>query len=161
MRPTEPLPLNHSWPLFDLHAHLAPLTSDRRLLRDEHALADMGIGQWHCDLAGDRLNWTSGVYDLFGLDRNMRVPRPLAVSLYVPDSREAMEQLRAYAIRYRRGFTLDVDVRPLGSGGRTMRLVAAPILQNDQVVALHGMKRLLPRGAGISPRQEPALLPPP
>lgn len=158
MRPTEPLPLYHSWPLYDLHVHLSPVALDSYCAQSDRALAERGIGLWHCDLKGDRLSWTSGVYDLFGLDRDMTVPRPLAVSLYTPDSREAMERLRSYAICYRRGFTLDVDIRPLnGAGERTMRLVAAPVLHDDQVVALHGIKQLLPREPGFSGRQYPTL----
>jgi len=159
MRPTEPLPLYHSWPLYDLHVHLGPVTIDHRVARSDQALAERGIGLWHCDLQNERLSWTGGVYDLFGLDRDMSVSRPLAVSLYAPDSREAMERLRAYAIRYRRGFTLDVEIRPLDGDERTMRLIAAPILHGDQVVALHGIKQLLRPGSAFSERRDPTLLP--
>ncbi len=158
MRATEPLPLYHSWPLYDLHVHLSPVTLDNRSAKSDQALAERGIGLWHCDLRDDRLSWTSGVYDLFGLDRDMTVPRPLAVSLYAPDPREAMEQLRSYAICYRRGFTLDVDIRPLNGGDeRTMRLVAAPVLHDDRVVALHGIKQLLPQGSAFLERREPTI----
>jgi len=161
MRPTEPLPLYHSWPLYDLHVHLAPVMIDHRVARSEDALAERGIGLWHCDLETEKLDWTNGVHDLFGLERNMAVPRPLAVSLYAPDCREAMERLRAYAIRYRRGFTLDADIRPLEGQARTIRLVAAPILRDDQVVALHGIKQLLNPKSALAERRAPALLPPP
>ena len=157
MRPTEPLPLNHSWPLHDLREHLAPVALDDRIARDDEALAERGLGLWHCDLADNRLNWTDGVYDLFGLERDMAVPRLLAVSLYAPDSREAMERLRAYAIRHRRGFTVDVDIRPLGGGECSMRLIAAPILQGSRVVALHGVKQFLPRGSAPSRGLDPTL----
>ncbi|NIJ17659.1 diguanylate cyclase [Sphingobium vermicomposti] len=158
MRPTEPLPLYHSWPLYDLHVHLSPVALDSYCAQGDLALAERGIGLWHCDLKDDRLSWTSGVYDLFGLEQGMTVPRLLAVSLYAPDSREAMERLRTYAICYRRGFTLDVDIRPLDSADeRTMRLVAAPILHDDQVVGLHGIKQILPRGSAFSERRHPTL----
>lgn len=146
MRPTEPLPLHHSWPLHDMHVHLAPADLDNCTARNEEALGQRGIGLWHCELADDRLSWTSGVYDLFGIERGVEVPRPLAVSLYAPHSREAMEQLRAYAIRYRRGFTLDIDIRPLDGGACTMRLVTAPVIEGDRVVAIRGVKQLLPSG---------------
>ena len=157
MRPTEPLPLHHSWPLHDMHAHLAPVALDQRTARNEEALAQRGLGLWHCDLADNRLSWTTGVYDLFGIERGMDVPRPLAVSLYAPDSREAMEQLRAYAIRYRRGFTLDIDIRPLNGGTCTMRLVTAPIVHAGEVVALHGVKQLLPSGSSPASGIDPAV----
>ncbi|WP_242127628.1 diguanylate cyclase [Sphingobium sp. Sx8-8] len=157
MRPTEPLPLNHSWPLYALREHLAPVMLDDRLANDEDALAERGLGLWHCDLADDSLNWTGGVYDIFGLERGSIVPRARAVALYTPESRAAMEQLRAYAIRHRRGFTLDVDIRPADGGECTMRLIAAPIIQRNHVVALHGVKQFLPRGAGPSRGLDPTL----
>ena len=130
---------------------------DSRVARDDAALAERGLGLWHCDLSDDRLNWTDGVYDIFGLERGSDVPRPMAVSLYTPDSCVAMERLRAYAIRHRRGFTLDVDIRPLSGGICAMRLIAAPIIQQNQVVALHGVKQFLPKGSGPSRGLDPTL----
>lgn len=130
---------------------------DSRVARDDAALAERGLGLWHCDLSDDRLNWTDGVYDIFGLERGSDVPRPIAVSLYTPDSCVAMERLRAYAIRHRRGFTLDVDIRPLSGGTCAMRLIAAPIIQQNQVVALHGVKQFLPKGSGPSRGLDPTL----
>lgn len=134
-----------------------PVPLDDRIVADDDALAERGLGLWHCDLSDESLNWTGGVYDLFGLEREMIVPRPLAVSLYAPDSREAMERLRAYAIRHRRGFTVDVDIRPLGGGECSMRLIAAPILVGARVVALHGVKQFLPRGSQPSRGLDPTL----
>ena len=150
MRPTEPLALHHSWPLYDLRQHLASVSLDESTVRNDQALAERGIGLWQCDLSDNSLCWTSGVYDLFGIERGVAVPRPLAASLYQTDSREAMEQLRAYAIRHRRGFTVDVDIRPLDGGECTMRLIAAPILDGARVVGLHGVKQFLPRGSAGS-----------
>jgi hypothetical protein len=157
LRPTEPLPLHHSWPLYELREHLAPILLDGRLASDDDALAERGLGLWHCDLADNRLNWTGGVYDIFGLERDSSVPRPLAVSLYVPDSRDAMERLRAYAIRHRRGFTLDVDIRPASGGQCALRLIGAPVIQENQVVALHGVKQFLPKGSGPSRSLDPTI----
>lgn len=157
MRPTEPLPLHHSWPLFDLREHLAPVILDDRLAQDDEALAERGLGLWHCDLADNSLSWTQGVYDIFGLERDSAVPRPLAVSLYDPDSAAAMERLRAYAIRYRRGFTLDVDIRPATGGQCAMRLIAAPILRANEVVGLHGVKQFLLNNAAPSRGLDPTI----
>lgn len=159
MRPTEPLPLNHSWPLYDLRTHLAPVMLDTDIARSDIALAERGLGLWHCNLADNSLSWTAGVYDIFGLERDIDVPRPLAVSLYAPESREPMERLRAYAIRHKRGFTLDVDINQAdGAGCCAMRLIAAPIVgaQGD-VVGLHGVKQLLPHGAAASQRLDPTI----
>lgn len=161
MRPVEPLPLHHSWPLSALHEHLAPVALDPSLARNDVALAERGLGLWHCDLLdNNRISWTAGVYDLFGLDRDMRVvPRDLSVSLYASESRDPMERLRAYAIRHRRGFTLDVDINQADGGGRcAMRLVAAPVLDKaGDVIALHGVKQLLPHGTPGSRRLDPTI----
>lgn len=159
MRPTEPLPLNHSWPLCDLRTHLAPVLLDSDIARNDAALAERGLGLWRCDLVDNRLEWTAGVYDIFGLERDLNVSRPLAVSLYAPDSREPMERLRDYAIRRRRGFTIDVDIDQADGQGRcAMRLIAAPVLDDaQQVVGLHGVKQLLPQGAPASRRLDPTI----
>ncbi|MGC4251955.1 MAG: diguanylate cyclase [Sphingobium sp.] len=153
MRPIEPLPLHHSWPLHDLREHLAPLTPDR----DDPMLAERGMGLWHCDLATEKLSWTAGIFDIFGLERRSEVTRAHAVSLYAPDSREAMERLRAYAIRYRRGFTLDVDIDRADGTRCAVRLIAAPLIVDDVVTGLHGVKQRLARGmAAISHEFQPA-----
>ncbi|EAT07537.1 diguanylate cyclase [Sphingobium sp. 10 DY56-G10] len=159
MRPIEPLPLHHSWPLYDLRAHLAPVLLDSHIARNDAALAERGLGLWRCDLTDNRLEWTAGVYDIFGLERDLDVSRPLAVSLYTPESREPMERLRDYAIRHKRGFTLDVDIDQADGQGRcAMRLIAAPVLDDaQQVVGLHGVKQLLPHGAPASRRLDPTI----
>ncbi|MDR7155222.1 PAS domain-containing protein [Sphingobium xenophagum] len=159
MRPMEPLPLHHSWPLFHLHDYLAPVALDPSLARNDVALAERGLGLWHCDLANETLSWTAGVYDMFGLERHSVVPRTLSVSLYASESREAMERLRSYAIRHKRGFTLDVDIHQAdGMGQCALRLIAAPLLdQAGEVTALHGVKQLLPPGAPCSRRLDPTV----
>jgi hypothetical protein len=159
MRPIEPFPLHHSWPLYALREHLAPVLLDSTIARNDEALAERGLGLWQCDLSDNSLSWTAGVYDLFGLERDSPVPRDLAVSLYAPDSREAMERLRAYAIRHRRGFTLDVDIDQAdGSGRCAMRLIAAPVLgTHGTVIGLQGVKQLLPRGAASSNGLDPTI----
>lgn len=157
MRPIEPLPLHHSWPLDLLHEHLSPVMLNPSLARNDVALAERGLGLWHCDLADDRLSWTAGVYDIFGFERGTPVPRPLSVSRYSVDSREAMERLRAYAIKHRRGFTLDIDIHPVDGGQCAVRLIAAPILHGDRVIGLHGVKQLLPVGAPASRRLDPTI----
>lgn len=159
MRPIEPLPLHHSWPLYDLREHLAPVLLDSSIARNDVALAERGLGLWHCDLTDNTLRWTAGVYDIFGLERDSAVSRPLSVSLYAPESRDAMERLRAYAIHHKRGFTLDVDINQIdGTGQCAMRLIAAPVLdEQGVVVGLHGVKQLLPRGAPASQRLDPTI----
>ena len=150
MRPTEPLPLYHSWPILDRDRQFALgalLNAPERLpaepsalARCGAALAPRGIGVWECDLADETLTWSEGVYDLFGLPRHSRVAREDAVALYCSDSAAAMEKLRKHALAHRRGFTLDAEIRPGHHGRRWMRLIAAPVCEDGRPVKLHGLK---------------------
>ncbi len=148
MKPTEPLPLHHSWPLFERerrfelgHAFAWPASGpilSAGPLPEEWAA--QGIGLWECDLADNSLTWSDAVYDIFGLPRGARVRRRDVVELYAESSGAAMERLRAYAIRHRRGFTLDAELRPARGDARWMRLIAMPVCDGRQVVRLHGVK---------------------
>lgn len=107
------------------------------------------LGQWECDLTDDdRLSWSDEVYDIFGIPRGVAVARHEAVALYTEGSRAAMEKLRAYAIRHRRGFTLDVEIKPARAPRRWMRLIAAPVCAGDDVVRLQGLKFIVPGSIG-------------
>jgi len=152
LRPIQSLPLTHSWPLFErgqrfdlgcVYSCDAPAwaVSDIGSI-DEEALARRGIGLWECDLSDDSLTWSAKVYDAFGLPLDARVTRAEAVALYREDSRAAMERLRAYAIKHRRGFTLDAAIRPDQGGQRWIRLMAAPMCDGSgRVVRLRGLKQ--------------------
>jgi hypothetical protein len=133
MRATEPLPLYHSWPIDAL-----PDRVGRTVAVGEAS------GHWRCDLADDKLAWDASIFDLFGLPRTAPLTRELALRCYAEDSRAAMERLRTHAIRFRRGFTLDVEVGPPAMPRRWIRLVAAPVLDGDRAVALEGVKSALP-----------------
>jgi PAS domain S-box-containing protein len=143
-----PLPLTHSWPLFESRQRL-----DLGCAFDwngvdpidpapyRQILSAVGVGLWDCDLTDNRLTWSTGVYDLFGLPRDAVVDRRDSVALYAEPSRAAMERLRAYAIKHRRGFTLDAEIRPATGAARWMRLVATPVCIDRKVVRLRGLKR--------------------
>lgn len=152
-RPTEPLPLHHSWPLaererrFELgYVFNRPEPGWARAAIpsvDRQELARRGIGLWECDLADNALSWSAEVYDIFGLPRDAFACRDESVRLYCEGSRAAMERLRAYAIKHQRGFTLDAQVQPALGQPRWMRLMAAPVCEGDRVVRLHGLKQII------------------
>ena len=152
MKPKEPLPLHHSWPLFDHEQHLdlrpvlgadAPTLAEAlRCVETGAALARKGVGVWECDLADNRLTWSAGVFDIFGLPRDAQVTREDAVALYCSDSRDVMERLRAHAIKHQRGFTVDVEICPAVARRRWMRLACAPVLDDGGVVRLMGWKKM-------------------
>jgi PAS domain-containing protein len=100
-------------------------------------------GCWECDLADDSLLWSGGVYDIFGLPREMEITREETIRLYSEESRALMERLRAYAIKHRRGFTLDVEIRAAIGEVRWMRLIAAPVCDGNRAVRLHGLKLII------------------
>jgi PAS domain-containing protein len=147
---TEPPELHHSWPLreearrFELGWILSSAAIDVLEPGEIGALGPNHAGYWECDLADNSLSWTGGIYDIFGLPRLARITRDEAAAFYVEDSRAAMERLRAYAIRNKRGFTLDAQIRAAAVGERRwMRLVAASIRKGGRVVRLRGIKLII------------------
>lgn len=150
-----PLQLYHSWPLFERARHfelgqVEPGSVAARAFPEfgaaEAALrGERRIGVWQCDLGNGELRWSSAVYDMFGIERGHQPARSQAVARYVDASRHAMERLRDYAITHQRGFTLDVEIQPGGCRRTWIRLMAAPVVVDGRVVALHGLKRLLGR----------------
>ena len=145
----ECLPLQHSWPISEQHRHFELGCVLNSLITDAIAPASVGelgihhAGCWECNLADNSLTWSGGVYDIFGLPRGASVSRREAVALYSDESRAKMELLRAHAIRHKRGFTLDVEIRSLAGAGRWMRLICAPVCEQDRVVRLHGLKLII------------------
>lgn len=148
----EPLPLYHSWPLIDRdhYLSLAPVLGgfdypfERAASQEDgDELAKHGIGLWECDLVQGSLTWSAGVYDIFGIPRGALVRREEIVPLYCDGSRDAMEAMRAHAIRHRRGFTMNVEIRSSNGRRAWMQLTTAPICRGSKVVGLEGIKRLL------------------
>ena len=142
------MPLTHSRPLFEQHQRfdlgcLLEERSDAPVASEHHPelLAARGIGLWECNLSDNALSWTDGVFDLFGLPRGAVLARDEIAALYAEPSRATMERLRAYAIKHRRGFTLDAEIVPVNGPSRWMRLIAAPVCVGRQVVRLHGIKQ--------------------
>lgn len=100
-------------------------------------------GIWECNLGDNSLVWSGGVYDLFGLERRHLITRNVALSHYSEDSRAKLERLRAHAIRYGLGFTLDVEIRAGAVGEvRQVRIIGAPVYEEGVAVSLHGLKLL-------------------
>lgn len=143
MKPAEPLALNHSWPLFErgLRFDLGCLDSPDLTPAgtDDAWLTAHGIGRWSCDLESQSLNWSAGVFRLFDWQPDRPLERLGVLPLYRSESLSAVERLRAYAIRHRRGFTIDAQIQAPG-GSRWMRIVGVPQCKGKHVVALHGLK---------------------
>ena len=143
---TAPLELHHSWPLFqaprqfELGFVLSSAVIDAIAPSEVGALGIHHAGCWECDLSDNKLTWSGGVNDIFGLPRGAQLTRNEALSFYAEHSRAALERLRSYAIRHKRGFTLDIELRPASGGSRWVRLISAPVYENGRAVRLHGLK---------------------
>ena len=108
------------------------------------ARGDPALGYWHCDIADhERLTWSDTVYDLFGLPKGDPVERDWAVAHYSERSRDALRKVRSYALGRKFGFILDAEIKPEGARKRWIRVLAVPIVEDNRVVALHGLKRSL------------------
>jgi PAS domain-containing protein len=142
-------PLLESWPLseqsrhFDLGLVLNSAVTDIIGPPEVGALGIHHSGCWECNLADNSLTWSGGIYDIFGLPRGSPVSRDEAVSFYSEESRASLEKLRSYAIREKRGFTIDVQIRPAVGGSRWVRIIAAPVCQEGKTVRLHGLKLII------------------
>ena len=144
------LPLACSWPIweqeskFDLGCILNCAVIDAIEPLETGALGMHHAGLWECDLEKETLIWSGGVYDMFGLERGVSITREQAVLHYLDDSRVKLERLRSHAIKHKRGFTLDVEIYAATvRERRRMRVIAAPALECDRVVRLHGIKMII------------------
>jgi PAS domain-containing protein len=149
LKPGEPLVLHHSWPLFEQSRHFELGQLFNCTISEITGSIEAGwvgphhAGCWECDLSDNKLDWSGGVYDIFGLPRGAPVTRDEAVALYAEESRAAMERLRAHAIKHRRGFTLDARIRPAVGQPRWMRLIAVPRCVEGRAVSLQGVKLII------------------
>ncbi len=107
----------------------------------EQAASLVPIGAWSCDLASERLTWTNGVFDMFGLATEQAPERRAIIELFDEESRDLLERQRAQAIANCSGFTLDAGIiRPDGAR-RWIRITAATRGSNGRSETLFGMKQ--------------------
>ena len=107
----------------------------------DRAMALAGIGAWSCNLADNRLSWTSGVYELFGLPADRALDRRQTVEMYTEESRDLMEGLRAQAILVKGAFTLDAQIRRADGDLRWMRVTGEMTHTAYGRPRLHGLKQ--------------------
>ena len=145
-----PLPLEHSWPLweqprqFELGHILNCAVTDALEPSHVGALGIHHAGLWECNLNDNSLIWSGGAYDIFGLNRGAQITREQSLAHYSERSRASLEQLRSYAIRHKRGFTLDVEIHAAAVGDRRwVRVIGAPVCDEGRVVRLHGLKLIV------------------
>ncbi|WP_109808714.1 PAS domain-containing protein [Sphingosinithalassobacter portus] len=96
---------------------------------------------WQCDLSDNSLQWSPGVFDLFGVKRGTRLDRREVARMYIDDSRALMERLRAAAIANRAAFTMEAQIRRADGALRWMRLSADVVCRGGRVTHLYGTKQ--------------------
>jgi diguanylate cyclase (GGDEF)-like protein/PAS domain S-box-containing protein len=107
----------------------------------DRATAAAGIGAWQCDLASEALTWSSGTYRLFGLPAERPLDRRSIVAMYDPESREAMEHLRARAIERREAFALEARIVRQNGIERWIRISGDVICSAGAPVQIYGLKQ--------------------
>ncbi|MDJ0276697.1 hypothetical protein QLH51_07810 [Sphingomonas sp. 2R-10] len=134
MLPTEPLQLYHSWPLFERGVRLP-----QGVLRNGYTPDLPDDGQFSCDLRSNTLTWHDSTFALFGLPIGSTPRRDVTLPMYAPESRSALQRLRAHAIRHCRGFTIDTEIDAPGQPKRWLRVTAMAEVQDGRSVRLHGL----------------------
>jgi diguanylate cyclase (GGDEF)-like protein len=107
----------------------------------DRAAAAAGIGVWECRLRDEAIDWSSGVYDLFGIPRGTALSRGRALEHYPEASRRALEAARSRAIAERTGFRLDTEIRTAAGQLRWIRLTATVEARAGVAVRLFGIKQ--------------------
>ncbi|MBS0531154.1 MAG: diguanylate cyclase [Proteobacteria bacterium] len=119
----------------------APLPADVRARLYDQAFGDARIGAWECELATERLTWTSGVYDIFSYPAGNPLRRASIVDLYIDESRRNMELARAEVIRSGCALSLDTEIRTWRGESRWMRLSINAVGEGAQPARIFGAKR--------------------
>ncbi|OYX47677.1 MAG: hypothetical protein B7Y87_00005 [Sphingomonadales bacterium 32-64-22] len=107
----------------------------------DRAMASARVGAWSCNLSDNRLTWTTGVYDIFGLPHETAVDRRQVLDFYTEESRDELERLRSEAIDQGGSFILDAQVKRPDGEMRWMRIHAEMVRPADAAPILHGLKQ--------------------
>ena len=110
-----------------------------RIFEQASLAARMGV--WQCDLPGDRLTWSRGTYDLFGLQPGSQLARADILKSYSEASLADLERARAQAIAGGAGFGLDAEIRTPSGEKRWIRISATVERRNGEPVRLFGIKQ--------------------
>ena len=99
------------------------------------------IGVWECDLATERLSWTSAVYEMFDMPIGSEVNRAETLACYEPNSRREMERARAHAIATCSTFDVDVAIRTKRGNLRWIRITGEVEHENNIATKVFGTKQ--------------------
>lgn len=107
----------------------------------DRAMALANAGAWSCDLCDNRLTWTSGVYNVFGLPLGSTLDRRQTVEMYTEETKETMERLRAEAIVTGGPFAVDAQIKRPDGELRWVRINGEMKRWAGGASLLHGLKQ--------------------
>ncbi len=122
-------------------AHLEAVAQDDACFGVPDGPPAGAMGLWECDLSSERLIWTAGVYDIFGLPTGSLIERSGTLDLYDPESRTKVQELRALAIQTKGSFVLDTKIRTVQGETRWMRITAVTDFTPNRRPRIHGSKQ--------------------
>jgi len=99
------------------------------------------IGIWECDLATEKLTWTSAVYALFDLPDGAPIDRASTLKCYEPASRREMIRRRAQAIATCSSFAVDAAIRTRADNIRWIRITGDVEQENGRAIRIFGTKQ--------------------
>jgi diguanylate cyclase (GGDEF)-like protein len=107
----------------------------------ERASAAARLGIWECDLTTERLQWSGGTYDMFGIARDTPLVRKQSLICYPEQSLRQLEAVRSKALAEGKDFTLDSEIVTPSGEHRWIRITAAVECAGTRAVRLFGLKQ--------------------
>ena len=107
----------------------------------EQAAVAARMGVWQCEVPSERLTWSNGTYDLFGLQRSTGIVRKDILKSYSEESLARLQRVRSNAIEAGSGFGLEAEIRIPEVGKRWIRISATVERRNGGPVRLFGIKQ--------------------
>lgn len=107
----------------------------------ERASAAARLGLWECDLGSERLQWSGGTYDMFGIARETPLVRRQTLICYPEHSLKRLETVRGRALAEGKDFNLESEIVTPSGERRWIRITAAVECAGKRAVRLFGLKQ--------------------
>jgi diguanylate cyclase (GGDEF)-like protein/PAS domain S-box-containing protein len=107
----------------------------------ERASAAARLGIWECDLTTERLQWSGGTYDMFGIARDTPLVRKQSLICYPEHSLKQLEAVRSKALAEGKDFNLESEIVTPNGERRWIRITAAVECGGKRALRLFGLKQ--------------------
>lgn len=98
-----------------------------------------GIGSWRLSLADERLDWSEGLYGIYGLPPGSPPSLSRGLDAYPEEARGRVSAAIAWAIEHGEAFDFEEDFRPFSGGLRRVRCLGEVERVDGHAVALTGV----------------------